>query len=155
MLIWSSTQTFCRYAGIVENKKTDGISVEEKAKAWDAIALEFNACCDGVVPARTVVRRTVVVKKKVRADLAECHVKLPCYFYCTYLHYNCILQKEQYIKQGVELSKLKKQAKPSLHMQSSSYIILICLSIYKISWIVHRINVWLTMKYLVFASVGI
>ena len=136
VLIWSSTQTFCRYAGIVENKKTDSISVEEKAKAWEAIAFEFNACCDGVVPARTVVQLKSLMKtmkKKVRADLAECHVKLTRYFYCTYLHYNCILQKEQYIKQGVELSKLKKQAKPSLHMQSSSYIILICLSIYKIS----------------------
>jgi Myb/SANT-like DNA-binding domain len=34
-----------KYRGIIENKKTDAVTAEEKEAAWKAVAAEFNAIC--------------------------------------------------------------------------------------------------------------
>lgn len=33
-----------RYKGIIENKKTDGVTNKQKAIAWENIAKEYNSC---------------------------------------------------------------------------------------------------------------
>lgn len=66
-----------KYKYIVENIKTDGITLKQKENAWDKIVLEFNA--NSCVTKRTVKQLKSLydnMKRKAKADRANERVEI-------------------------------------------------------------------------------
>lgn len=62
-----------KYKNIIENKRTDGVTVQEKKQVWEKVALQFNSASPGMVP-RTPesLKKFYENKKKViRKDMAK------------------------------------------------------------------------------------
>lgn len=67
-----------KYKNIVENKKTDGVTSNEKIKAWENICHEFNAASTGnIYRNKDVLKRFYENKKKeLRKKVAETKMEL-------------------------------------------------------------------------------
>ena len=60
-----------KYSAIIENKKTDATSNEDKTKAWSNICLEFNACCGTARSSEQLKKYYYNQKKALRKRAAE------------------------------------------------------------------------------------
>lgn len=57
----------------LENKRTDGVTVQEKKQVWEKVALQFNSASPGMVPKTSESMKKFYENKKkvIRKDMAK------------------------------------------------------------------------------------
>lgn len=62
-----------KYRNVIENKKTDGTSINEKRQTWEKITKQFNSGSPGLIPRSTESLRKCYDnrKKELRKDMAK------------------------------------------------------------------------------------